>query len=196
VPAELALLADDGSTLPLHLERWHGRLLAEDLDLLDRVRSPVVDLGCGPGRHVVALNARGVPALGIDAAPNAVATARARGAPVLERSIFDRIPGFGRWGTALLLDGNVGISGDPVALLGRARALLAAGGNVLVEVAEPGVRTRTLRVRVLADDALGPPFPWAVVGADDIAAMAEAAGLVVADVWEGGGRWFAELERP
>ena len=34
--------------------------------------------------------------------------------------MFEPLPGEGRWGTVLLLDGNVGIGGDPVALLERA----------------------------------------------------------------------------
>ena len=39
------------------------------------------------------------------------------GGPALRRSVFDPLPGEGRWGTALLLDGNIGIGGDPRALL-------------------------------------------------------------------------------
>ena len=38
-----------------------------------------------------------------------------RGATVLQRDIFGPLPGEGRWGTALLFDGNVGIGGDPAA---------------------------------------------------------------------------------
>lgn len=190
---DIALLADDGTSLSLHLDRWHGNALDEELEVLQRAQAPAIDLGCGPGRHIVALNARGVPALGVDTAPSAVATARASGALVLERSIFDRIPGSGRWGSALLLDGNIGIGGDPVALLDRARQLLRPGGNILVELDAPEVATRALRVRVAANDALGPPFPWSVVSVDDITAIGSVAGLSVADVWEGGERWFAEL---
>ncbi len=50
--------------------------------------------------------------------------ARRHGVNVLERSIFDHVPGAGRWRTALLLDGNIGIGGDPVALLERLGDLL------------------------------------------------------------------------
>jgi SAM-dependent methyltransferase len=190
---EVCLRADDGTVVPLDLERWHHLPDDDELALLDRVLAPVLDLGCGPGRHVVALGERGIPALGIDAAPAAVATARARGALVLERSIFARIPGTGRWGTVLLLDGNIGIGGDPVALLRRSRALLRADGHVLAELAPPGAPSRSLEVRLERDGALGPRFPWAVLGADDVAATARAAGLRVADIWQGGDRWFSQL---
>jgi SAM-dependent methyltransferase len=190
---ELCLRADDGTVVPLDLDRWHARPDAEELALLDRVRPPVLDLGCGPGRHVVALGERGVPALGIDAAPSAVATARSRGALVLERSIFARIPGAGRWGTVLLLDGNVGIGGDPAALLGRARSLLRTDGQVLAEVAAPATPSRLLDVRLERRGVLGQPFPWAVLGADDVVATAAAAGLRVDELWRGGDRWFTQL---
>jgi SAM-dependent methyltransferase len=190
---ELCLRADDGTVVPLDLDRWHARPDAEELALLDRVRPPVLDLGCGPGRHVVALGERGVPALGIDAAPSAVATARSRGALVLERSIFARIPGAGRWGTVLLLDGNVGIGGDPAALLGRARSLLRTDGQVLAEVAAPATPSRSLDVRLERRGVLGQPFPWAVLGADDVVATAADAGLRVDELWRGGDRWFTQL---
>lgn len=156
--------------------------------------APVIDLGCGPGRHVVALGHRGVPALGIDAAPSAVAAARARGALVLERSIFERIPGAKRWGTVLLLDGNIGIGGDPGTLLARAVELLHRDGIVLVELAAPGSPTRSLEVRMERGEAYSAPFPWAIVGVDTIEALAAANGLRVQETWEGGGRWFSQLE--
>ena len=74
---------------------------------------PVLDVGCGPGRLVLGLAQRGTVALGVDPAPAAVALARSRGAPVLQRSVFDPLPGQGRWRTVLLADGNIGIGGDP-----------------------------------------------------------------------------------
>jgi SAM-dependent methyltransferase len=193
VPTDACLRAEDGTVLPLDLDRWHDAPGDEELALLDRVQAPVVDLGCGPGRHVVALAERGVPALGIDAAPAAIDAARARGALVLERSIFDRIPGTGRWGTVLLLDGNIGIGGDAVGLLARSARLLRPGGCVLVELAGPGVASRSLQVQLDRDGERGPAFPWAVLGVDGVAAAAAAAGLVVGDVWRGGGRWFSQL---
>src|SRR5258708_3750529 len=92
----------------------------------------------GPVGQVVALAAAGIPALGLDVAPSAVHMARARGACVLERSVFDRVPGAGRWATALLLDGNAGIGGDPEALLRRVASLLRPGGSILLAAEAPG----------------------------------------------------------
>lgn len=93
----------------------------------------------------MALAAWGVMALGIDIMPSAVRLARRRGALVLERSVFEHVPGKGLWGSALLLDGNVGIGGDASALLARLSTLLdpAAGywpSSTLLR--RPGVRRR------------------------------------------------------
>jgi SAM-dependent methyltransferase len=153
----------------------------------------VLDVGCGPGRHVVALAERGIPIMGIDITPSALALARAHGVPVLRRSIFDRVPGTGRWCTALLLDGNIGIGGDPVGLLRRVRELLAPGGRVLVESAPPGGGRRSQAVRFEVGGRAGPWFPFAVVGADDLQACARDAGFDVVAAWTDDDRWFTEL---
>jgi len=178
------------------VERWRAEPAAEELDVLARAVAPVLDVGCGPGRHVLALARRGVIAMGVDASPAAVDLARRHGAPVLRRSVFARVPGAGRWRTALLLDGNVGIGGDPVALLRRVAGLLAPGGCTLVEVERPGVATRVLRARLERAGERGPWFRWAVVGADDVDDVAALAGFASSVTWEAGGRWFAQLTRP
>ena len=98
--------------------------------MLERVDGPVLDIGCGPARHALTLAEAGIVTLGIDISLPALAVARRRGAPVLHRSIFERVPGHGRWGTALLLDGNIGIGGAPDALLRRVAALLRVDGRV------------------------------------------------------------------
>lgn len=189
------LRGSDGATLELALDRWQRPPADEEGAVLDRAIAPVLDVGCGPGRHTLELASRGVMALGVDASPVAVRMARHIGAPVLERSIFGRVPAAGRWRTALLLDGNVGIGGDPVALLRRVAALMGPTGRALVEVEPPGVSSRALRARVERGHEHGPWFPWALVGADGVDAVGRLAGFARAEVWTGGGRWFAQLDR-
>jgi SAM-dependent methyltransferase len=189
-----------GRVLPLHVDRWFADPSAAEHDVLERVLAPVLDVGCGPARHTLALLDKGVPAVGVDASSGAVRIARGRGAPVLHRSVFDRLPDEGRWGTALLLDGNVGIGGRPVALLRRLRAALRPGGRVLVEVERPGTRSGFLRVRIeaapraVAPDAVHGWFPWATVGADALPAVARRAGLSLVELWAADGRWFGRLD--
>ena len=120
--------------LDLPVRRWFLPADPAEHPALDRATGPALDIGCGPGRHLIALAERGVFALGIDISPNMLDAARARGANVLERSVFDRVPGASRWRTALLLDGNIGIGGDPVALLSRVTELLAPDGRIIVEI--------------------------------------------------------------
>ena len=58
----------------------------------DRARGPVLDVGCGPGRHVHHLARRGVLAIGIDVSRDAVRLARRRGASVILRFGVRRRP--------------------------------------------------------------------------------------------------------
>ena len=189
--------SSDGHAWVLPLERYLGRLTADE-DVLARSAGAVLDVGCGPGRHVVALARRGRLAVGVDISPVAVRIARERGASVLHGSVFDRIPGAGSWGTALLLDGNIGIGGRPTALLTRLASLLRPGGLVLAELDAPGAPvapSRRVVIRLDAQDVLSDRFRWAPDGADANEAFALAAGLAVTETWERDGRCFACLAR-
>lgn len=188
------LVASDGTIVRLEMGRWMSEPSAAEKQVLGRAPGPVLDVGCGPGRHVLALARSGRLALGVDASPSAVDIARRKGAPVLLRSIFERVPAAGRWGSALLLDGNIGIGGNPPALLWRISGLLRSGGRVLVEVEPPGVKSRALRARLESDQGITGEFPWAQVGADGVRALASRAGFRHDELWGAEGRWFANLE--
>jgi len=192
----LVVRSEDGEQRPAAVRRWLGPVSGVDERVLARAAGPVLDVGCGPGRHVHALAMRGVLALGVDISPEAVRLARRRGATVIEQSIFARIPGAGTWRSALLLDGNVGIGAQPVALLGRLASLLTPGGEVLVELAPPGSGVRRVRVRLEQGDSTSTPFDWAFVGFDALREPAEAAGFQIVERWRDGGRWFGRLRLP
>jgi len=183
-----------GTVLPAPAGRWFRPADATEQRALADAVGPVLDVGCGPGRHVFALAERGIAVLGIDITERALAHARARSIPVLERCVFGRVPGAGRWQSALLLDGNIGIGGDPAQLLRRVRELLADTGRILVELDPPGTKSRRTRVRLEIDDAAGPWFDWARVGIEDLDILATAAGARAGARWEDSGRWFAWLD--
>ncbi len=185
--------AGEGTRRPLDVDRWR-RLRPGDHEVLSRCSGPTLDVGCGPGRMTHALVAAGVPALGIDVSEEAVRLTRERGAAALCRDVFSRVPAAGRWHHVLLLDGNIGIAGDPAALLRRCRELLAHGGSVLAEVAAPDVATQRLSMRLVAHGKVSQPFVWSIVGADAIGAFAATAGLCVAARWFLAGRWFVALQ--
>jgi SAM-dependent methyltransferase len=186
--------AEDGVRRALPLERWLGPLAPADVAALDRARGPVLDVGCGPGRHVLALARRGELAVGVDLTSAAVRHARARGARVVWGSVFAPLPGAGRWRTALLLDGNIGIGGRPVELLTRLRELLRPDGRVVCELDPPGSPTRSELVALEDDEGVRSAwFPWARVSADGIERVARRVRMDVHEVWDQDGRWFATL---
>ena len=188
---------DDGTVQGLPVHSWlpGGKRLdrAFDQAVLTLCNGPTIDLGCGPGRFVAHLTKLGIPALGVDQSQTAVELARRSGAPALRRDVFERLPGMGRWGTVLLADGNVGLGGDPTRVLRRAGELMRRGGHCVTEF-DPmisGVQCRSVRLE--SSTTVGPWFPWASVGADCAASLAEQAGLVVASVVQVGERVLASL---
>jgi SAM-dependent methyltransferase len=199
--SSLVLRGDDGSVREVDLPSWSGRLDAADRQLVARVvraRGASLDIGCGPGRFTAALADAGLQALGIDVAPAAVALTRRRGGSASARSVFQPLPLHGRWQHVLLIDGNIGIGGDPQALLRRCADLLAPAGRLHVELASPGAADRRGLVRLERTDisghtTLGDWFPWAELAVSDVAATVSAVGLRVAALWNSSARWFAEL---
>jgi len=185
-----------GAAVELNVDRWRAEADHIERSLLDTLMDPVMDVGCGPGRIVAALAEGGRVALGVDVSHAAVAETRRRGAAALSRSIFAPLPGENRWASVVLFDGNIGIGGDPVALLSRVRGLLAPGGMALIEVDPPGVVSERLTVRIEHDQHRGPWFAWARVSADDIADHLIEARLEPRGVELCGDRWFARATRP
>lgn len=183
--------------MELDLHSWARPPDAGDESVLARCAGPTLDIGCGPGRMVVALGRRGIPALGIDVTAWAVSHVRADGGLAMERSVFDRMPGEGRWPTGVLLDGNVGIGGSPATLLARVRELLAPYGRVHVEHDPDEERDERITARLTVGSApVGRDVEWAVAGARAVARAATAAGLVVGESWTYGTRAFTSLARP
>jgi SAM-dependent methyltransferase len=179
---------------PLPVRHWTGEADRHDRALVSHCVGPTLDIGCGPGRLAAALAARGQAVLGIDVVPEAVQQTRRRGAAAIRRDVFDRLPGEGRWRSALLADGNVGIGGDPAALLGRVRELIDPRGRVVVELQPPGTGIRTMWATLRSGDDVSRPFRWSVVGVDAIEGLADSVGLRLVRTHRHGTRWCAVLE--
>jgi hypothetical protein len=143
----------------------------------------------------VALAAHGVCALGIDVVPEAVARTRARGASAILRDVFGRVPAEGRWHTALLADGNIGIGGDPVRLLRRVSELVSDEGRLLVDLSEPGLGVATRALRLQVGGHWSELFAWSVLAPEALPEAAAGAGLRIREVRQHRGRWFAVLDK-
>ncbi len=206
---------EDGEVRPLPAHRWlgtgcsddgsgvSGDALDEDFDeaVTQMCSGPTIELGCGPGRLVARLIQRGIPALGIDRSATAIHLAGRGGAPALLGDVFEPSPASGRcpqpgtglWQTVLLVDGNVGLGGDPLRILGRAAELLCRGGRCVAEfdVEAIGIRARWVRLESARD--VGPWFRWASVGVDSAATLAAQVGLTLTSVRLIGGRVIASL---
>ena len=179
--------------MPLHL--WHGDCDSDPCDraLADRCEGPTIQVGCGAGRFVAALAARGVHAVGIDSSAVAVQLAEQRGGRALRGDVFDGLPREGWWQTVLLADGNIGMGGDPLRLFNRCRALLRDGGHCVVEFDPAATGATTTMLRLETDDQVGPWFPWATVGLDAVEEFGQRVSLRLKDVEIIGERGVAEL---
>ncbi|WP_328877075.1 class I SAM-dependent methyltransferase [Streptomyces sp. NBC_00299] len=191
----LFLRRSDGWLLPLDIERWCAHADPVDLDVLDRCEGAVLDVGCGPGRLVAELAARGRPVLGIDVSEAAVHSAVRLGGEALRRSVFDPLPGEGRWDTVLLMDGSIGIGGDPRALLDRVAGLLSPGGLLIAETAAVDIdeRVEVQVVDVVDSPTSGGAFPWARLGTPALLRHARRRRWSAVGHWTAGGRCFVAL---
>ncbi|MEJ8279682.1 methyltransferase domain-containing protein [Pseudonocardia spirodelae] len=180
--AAIEIRDDAGSVQLLDPARWRAGPDLTDAEVVRRCTGPTLDLGCGPGRLVRALREHGVVAWGVDSSAVAVELCRSRGTPVLHRNVFAPLPREGRWHHVLLLDGNIGIGGDPHRLLARAGALTATGGTVIVETdPDPGLCwTGCLPVPDVGGEW---STRWARVGVRALEDHAAGLGLAVVGRW-------------
>lgn len=192
----VVLVTECGRTLYVDAARWHQPAGVADHSVIRRCVGPVLDIGCGPGRMLIALEAQGIASLGVELSEAAADRARSSGAVCVTADVFRRVPSEGGWATALLLDGNVGIGGDPTRLLRRVAELVTPDGAVVIEVEPPHHgRSSARRVQVTHGSTSSAWFAWAVVSIDEIPLYAAETGWSVAETWSCDSRWFVRLAR-
>jgi glycosyltransferase A (GT-A) superfamily protein (DUF2064 family) len=184
---------DGENPLPMDISRWSGAADPVDMLVVARCVPPVIDLGCGPGRMVQALTESGRPALGVDMSSVAVELSRARGGLALRRRIDDPLPAEGRWGTALLMDTNVGLGGDVASLLARCIRLVLPGGLIICEVDPVPGRHEVHTVVLRTQRATSPPLTWSRIGASALLDVATSLDLLLVEEWTSGERAFVAL---
>ncbi|GGF17266.1 class I SAM-dependent methyltransferase [Subtercola lobariae] len=193
----LLLVPDDGGStdsLIMDVSRWSATADATDMSLIEEGSGPLLDIGCGPGRMVAAALTAGYSALGVDVSQAAVDLARRSGIPALRASVFDPLPREGEWMTVLLVDGNIGIGGDPTALLERCAELLSPHGSALIELQNDPAADRSYGCTIVGDEGyVSDSFPWSEIGSDALARRATGTALVMTESWCRDGRSFARL---
>lgn len=191
---DLSVLDVCGAVSAVHyrVQDWLVRANDFERSLLRTARGPLVDIGCGPGRMLVAAAELGLAACGVDSNSLAAEHARKQGATVFQQSVFDPLPG--SFQTLLLLDGNIGIGGDPQALLKHLHTMAAPGARLIVETDQ--LLTLEARYQAILVDSAGrssETFDWARLGAEPLQRHAANAGWSLVNSLEHGGRRISVL---
>ena len=108
---------------------------------LAAAKGRVLDIGCGAGRHALALEERGLAVVGLDVSPLALQVARRRGLRHTVWASATALPfAAASFDAFLLLGNNLGIGGTvegTVAMLRRLRRLAREGGTVIASCRNP-----------------------------------------------------------
>ncbi len=192
-----SLAPDDGlKPVVFAVDGWCAPATALERSLVASLNGPLLDIGCGPGRLLAAAKSLGITSMGLDTSTQAVQQALDRGTRAVQQSVFETVPHAGRWRSAVLLDGNVGIGGSVGALLRRSRELLSPDGTLLVEV-DPDDDVDAAFQAVLEDDdgKVSEAFGWARAGRTALAAKAAVSGWELSSTRRAQGRVFCRLDR-
>jgi SAM-dependent methyltransferase len=89
-----------------------GPLSAAEESALRGIRGPVLDIGCGAGRHTAYLRARGLDCVGVDHSPDCIALGRSLGIDDLVLCDIAHYTPPKPLGAALIMGGSLGIGGS------------------------------------------------------------------------------------
>jgi trans-aconitate methyltransferase len=175
-------------------QRWDPNTYATTARFVAELGEPVVellapspgerilDLGCGDGALTEKLAALGCAVVGVDASPEQIAAARARG---LDARVMD--------GQSLAFEGefhavfsNAALHWmkEPDAVIAGVRRALKPGGRFVGEMGGAGNIARIVEAltAALARRGLAPDLPWYFPSAEEYRAELEAGGLQVAEI--------------
>lgn len=201
-PAVEVVERDDGylqaSRGPLQYFQPIGRWPEPERRAMRLARGRVLDVGCGPARVGLHLEAGGHDVVGIDASPLAVRVARARGArDVRVMRLDDAGPVLGHFDTVIMLGNNFGLlrsrEAGPRLLrrLGRitgSKARILAGSLDVYRTEDPvhlayhqhnrarGRMAGQLRIRIRHLQYATPWFDYLMVSPEEMADLASAGG--------------------
>jgi SAM-dependent methyltransferase len=171
---------------------------------VERCAGRVLDIGAGAGSHSLVLQARGLPVVALDIAPEAVEVMRARGVEDARCGDLFQFTGE-RFDTLLLLMNGAGIGGTLEGLdrfLRFIPSLLSPGGQALMdsydmtdlEPIAPGRYPGEMRFQLEYGGVSGAFYDWLFVDLATLSARARRAGLSCEGIWhEAEGHYLARL---
>ena len=177
---------------------------AEEQTLLQHLRGRVLDVGCGPGRHLLWLQEQGREAVGLDHSGGAVAIAQARGCRrlTLMKAVALGFPDQS-FDNVLLMGNNLGLAGtleSTVQFFGELHRIVTPGGFLLGVARDPLITDRPLdrayqqekrnqgrpRGEVLLrfeyDGRVGEWFPWLRLERDRLPSLLGTAGWKILEM--------------
>lgn len=176
----------------------------------------VLDVGCGAGRHAVALAEAGCEVFGVDPSSGAVAVACARGVSAVQASVGDLPANLGVFDTVVLLGNNLGLLNsreEAPAVLQRLAAVTRPGSRLIGSGLDPYV-TETKehhayhiwnrergrlpgQVRIRVRDGLIATewFDYLLVSESELAEVVEGSPWMLHSIQRDGANYAARLDR-
>ena len=217
--ALLVIERDDGFVATNEPSVYFGP--PEDLDTwdvwaLEHATGRVLDVGCGPGRHMLALQGRGLEVVGVDPSAALVGICRERGLTAVEGALPDLPADLRGFDTLLLLGNNLGLLGSPAsapAVLASLAAVAGPEAQVLATTVDPcppgceglhhayhqtntaaGRLPGELLLRARHRDLADPWFAYLLASPADLEVLLEGSPWRLADTY-GDGRYAVRLVR-
>jgi SAM-dependent methyltransferase len=181
-------------------------------------RGRVLDIGCGAGRHLLYLQHRGQPVLGIDSSPLAIKVCRLRGARKARVMSIEHVA-FPKdsFDSIIMMFNGFGLFGSPARakrLLRRFRSFTSTNGSIIASSTNPfashdpvhaayhrlnrqrGRAPGQIRIRIRHQQHVGPWFDYLLVSPEEMARIVRGTGWHIAKYIKGtGGSYHAVLRR-
>ena len=211
---------DDGCRDDMSVRSYFGPFdewAAHQKQVIAHARGRVLDIGCGPGRHLLYLQQAGHQVVGIDNSPIAVEVARKRGAKDVRLMGLDDIgPELGMFDSVIMLGNNFGLVGDPAnakTFLDKIDRITSADAAILAEFHDPyetdnpvhlarhqrnrdaGRMSGELRIRAIYGDAVGPWTGLLLLSRDELISLLEGTAWAATDFFGEGAGYSAVITK-
>ena len=195
----------DEESVPIsYFFRTYDEMPALEQRALDLAYGSVLDIGAGAGSHCLYLMDKGLDVTALDPSPEAISCCQKRGIGRTHCGIVQEFAGTS-FDTLLMLMNGVGVAGSLSglsALLLHLRTLLKPGGQILLDssdirymyeldakgdpiVTQDDSYYGDIYFSVYYDGEYEPPFPWVYVDYENLAGIAEEAGLIAEKIMDG-----------